>query len=198
MLVAGQPKTTSEYIQATSRVGRRGAGLVFTLYSPARPRDRSHYESFIPYHSALYRAVEPTSVTPFSVPARNRALHADLVILARHARGWRSNTDAGSFTASDHDWLQLIRSLIDRIARADPGELQDVQRHLHDLEGQWGDRAAEAQSSGGLRYAAVGREHEGLLSRFGHDEHDRKSWQTLDSMRNIDAEVNMWIRGEDK
>ena len=157
MLVVGQPKTTSEYIQATSRVGRQGPGLVFTLYSPARPRDRSHYESFIPYHSALYKAVEPTSVTPFSIPARNRALHADLVVLARHAKGWRANTDAGSFSALDDEWAVLVERFLERSGLADAGELDRIRQHIEELEEQWGQRATMAESSGGLRYRAAGQ-----------------------------------------
>jgi hypothetical protein len=194
MLVVGQPKTTSEYIQATSRVGRQGPGLVFTLYSPARPRDRSHYESFIPYHSALYKAVEPTSVTPFSIPARNRALHADLVVLARHAKGWRSNNDAGSFSALDGEWATLVERFLDRSGFADADELNRIRQHIADLEEQWGQRAAMAESSGGLRYRAAGREHVGLLRSF---EQAGTEWPTLHSMRNIDVDVHMRIQGED-
>ena len=73
MVVMGQPQSTSEYIQATSRVGRQYPGLVVTMFNAARSRDRSHYESFKGYHSALYRQVESTSVTPFSPRARDRA-----------------------------------------------------------------------------------------------------------------------------
>jgi hypothetical protein len=94
MVVAGQPKTTAEYIQATSRVGRSQPGLVVSVYNWARPRDLSHYERFEHYHSTFYRHVEPTSVTPFASRALDRGLSALLVSLVRLAsrelfRTWR-------------------------------------------------------------------------------------------------------------
>jgi hypothetical protein len=85
MVVAGQPKTTAEYIQASSRVGRspKWPGLVVTAYNIYRPRDRSHYEHFVAYHESFYRHVEATSVTPFSAPAIDRGLAGLVVALAR-------------------------------------------------------------------------------------------------------------------
>ena len=83
MFMVGQPKLTSEYIQASSRVGRQYPGVVFMLYDGARSRDRSHYEQFRAYHEAFYRFVEPTGATPFSGPARDRALHAVVIAVLR-------------------------------------------------------------------------------------------------------------------
>ena len=86
MLVLGQPKTSAEYIQATSRVGRDAAkpGLVVTIFNIHKPRDRSHYERFGSFHASFYRSVEATSVTPFSPRALDRALVGTLVALVRH------------------------------------------------------------------------------------------------------------------
>ena len=87
LVVYGQPKTTAEYIQATSRVGRDKdkPGLVVTILNPHKPRDRSHYERFSAYHQTFYRAVEASSVTPYSPRALDRGLAAVLVSLMRHS-----------------------------------------------------------------------------------------------------------------
>lgn len=84
MLVNGQPKGVAEYIQATSRVGRRHPGIVVCLLNNGKARDRSHFETFRTWHATLYRDVEASSVTPFASRARDRALHAALVAAARH------------------------------------------------------------------------------------------------------------------
>jgi hypothetical protein len=85
MVVAGQPKTTSEYIQASSRVGRnpKWPGLVVTCFNLYKPRDRSHYERFTAYHQTFYRFVEAMSLTPFSGPALDRGLTGTVVAMAR-------------------------------------------------------------------------------------------------------------------
>ena len=83
MVVGSQPKTTAEYIQATSRVGRSKPGLVCTVFNWARPRDLSHYETFEHYHATFYKHVEALSVTPFSPGALQRGLAGLLVSLVR-------------------------------------------------------------------------------------------------------------------
>jgi hypothetical protein len=83
MVVASQPKTTAENIQATSRIGRKFPGLVVTVYYWARPRDLSHYERFEHYHATFYQHVEALSVTPFSPTALDRGIDGLLVSAAR-------------------------------------------------------------------------------------------------------------------
>lgn len=96
MIVHGQPKTTSSYIQATGRVGRQQPGLVITALSSARPRELNHYEYFPGYHLQLYRGVEPVTVFPYAPRARERGLGPLCVALQRQKAGveevWRDRS----------------------------------------------------------------------------------------------------------
>lgn len=120
MIVNGQPKTTAEYIQASSRVGRpmNSAGLVVTLYNWTRPRDRSHYERFKTYHESFYRNVEATSVTPFSARARDKALHGVFIALLRIKLS--QITDSPSFNemeALGAEINAIVETIVDRSHR---------------------------------------------------------------------------------
>ncbi|MGC9145913.1 MAG: helicase-related protein, partial [Nitrososphaeria archaeon] len=85
MIMHGQPKTTSSYIQATGRVGRAVGGLVLNFYRATRPRDLSHYEYFTSYHLALHKYVEPPSVNPYSERAIEVAGGPVYVAIARNS-----------------------------------------------------------------------------------------------------------------
>lgn len=128
MVMAGPPKTTSEYIQASSRVGRspadHGPGLVVVCYNPSRPRDRSHYERFQAYHQQFYRYVEAQSMTPFSSRALDIGLVGATSTLVRHGDA-RLTPDAG--IASAHMGVSLTphsaAQLRERLKRAHaPGD----------------------------------------------------------------------------
>lgn len=62
MVFQGMPYSTSEYIQALSRVGRRKLGIVFVWFYPTRVRDDSFYRNFVRYHETLHHQVQPTPV----------------------------------------------------------------------------------------------------------------------------------------
>lgn len=197
MTVIGQPKSTSEYIQATSRVGRKDEfpGLVVTLYAAAKPRDRSHYESFIGYHQSLYRYVEPSSVTPFSLPARNRALHAALVILVRHGiRGMAGNRDAHRFDPDSEAVKGIVEFLASYAADVDPYDNGATREHLDQLRQQWVDQVKDAERRGKkLLFEGSGRQDAALLRKF---EDSYGKWATPNSMRFVDQACSIKVMGE--
>lgn len=141
MFVVGQPKLTSEYIQATSRVGRRSLGLVCTLYNSSRSRDRSHYETFQSYHQSLYRYVEPSSVTPFSVPSIEKAAAAAIVTMVRNSSvELMSNESAGNILNYQQKLLEAALFLKKRIAKADGKSnlyLSDAEKLIDKFASNW-------------------------------------------------------------
>ena len=152
MLVNGQPKTTSEYIQATSRVGRaeESAGLVVTFFNWSRPRDRSHYERFVGYHQSFYRYVEAVSVTPFSARARERALAGAVTAMIRCSDLFRENEidletiaeiEQQGTEASAH--IEAVRQMLSRrVSSFAPEEADDTMKDFEDYR-NWLIRKAE-------------------------------------------------------
>jgi len=117
MVVAGQPKTTSEYI----RVGRskRGPGLVITLFNWARPRDLSHFEAFEHYHETFFKHVEALSVTPFSARALDRGLSGVLVSLVRlQEERLNQNRKAGELPDADPAMPGIFDRVVSRVENA--------------------------------------------------------------------------------
>jgi hypothetical protein len=196
MILHGQPKTTSEYIQASSRVGREHPGLVVAHYSANKPRDRSHYEDFTAYHNSLYRRVEPTSVTPFSAPSRDRSLHAAFVLLVRHLCGLQKDGDAADFDASDRCIREAAEALLSTIEQIDGAEHPSAEKDLQKLIDEWDDAA---QSGPPLRYDAYrdGKQFRSLLRPFGREHRGSGVWPTLRSMRNVGAESPIFVEGSD-
>jgi hypothetical protein len=193
MAVMGQPQTTAEYIQATSRVGRRHPGLIAVMLNSARSRDRSHYESFQGFHSALYREVESTSVTPFSARARDRGLHAVIVALTRILIPTaRPNTSAGEIEGFVDEIKKLVRPcVLARVGAVD--EALDTQER--DATARAFDEFVEdwrylAEENPNLVYEG---KRGALLHGFMNDEADPDAWRTLWSLRDVDAESPFFL-----
>ncbi|MDW7727486.1 MAG: DEAD/DEAH box helicase [Candidatus Methanoperedens sp.] len=62
MIFQGLPYSTSEYIQALSRVGRKNLGIVLLWFYPNRVRDDSFYRNFDRYHNSLDHEVRPIPI----------------------------------------------------------------------------------------------------------------------------------------
>lgn len=191
MTVTGQPKTTAEYIQATSRVGRdtHAPGIIFTTYHPGKPRDKSYYEHFRIYHSRVYCHVEPTSVTPFSSPLRERALHAILIGLIRLLGNADTYNDPKRFPNQD-ELDRLFKVIKDRVCSIDKDELENTSRHLDEIMTEWRNQLPQkyqdfnAESTVPLMYPA------GTMPNI---EWDGRGIATPTSMRSVDASCEAYV-----
>ena len=192
MAVIGPPKTTAQYIQVTGRVGRRWRerpGLVATLYSPMKPRDRSHFEHFRSYHERLYAQVEPTSVTPFSAPALERALHAVMTAFVRQTGAKDKIENPFPFPA------EILKNLRERIL---PRVEVIDDKAVKTFEQLFDRRAREWQKWQREKWGGVmGNNTEDALLRTAGNwvrpEDEAVSWATPTSMRNVDAQSEIKI-----
>tara|TARA_B110000305_G_C19464975_1_gene657199 strand:- start:8796 stop:11501 length:2706 start_codon:yes stop_codon:yes gene_type:complete len=194
MQVTGQPKTSSEFIQATSRVGRgKNKGLVMVNYIATNPRDRSHYEQFKGYISALNRFVEPTSVTPAAEPALKRTLPTCIVMLAKQVLDLGQWSAAGQFNYSNNNLAkELFDKFEERLIKADPSEKANIKKYIHDHLHAWENLITRENR---VHYHAKHKapnDVKFLTKDFG-DVKNEALWQILNSMRHVDTEVGITI-----
>lgn len=196
MVVTGQPKSTSQYIQVTGRVGRswwERPGLIVTILGPTRPRDRSHFEQFRAYHQRFYAHVEPTSVTPFSTPAMERAIHAAMIAYVRQ------HMPIPRFSPNHDHPFPYPESLVDgfrclmqkRVATVDPKAMPEFTDILDRREGEWRGwepRHWEEQGKDGSSSHL-------MVQRGGYvpPEYVDTTWSVQNSMRDVDAECQVQI-----
>lgn len=214
MVVFGQPKSSAEYIQATSRVGRDAErpGLVVTILNVHKPRDRSHYERFAAYHETFYRSVEATSVTPFSPRALDKGLAATLVGLVRH--GHRPMTPPlgamqvlGERARLEFAVAALMERGRDHVKDLSSEETERIRHRVRerclDLLDAWAREAQEYQQHGvGLQY----NPHETggakpLLYDFLSPElkalpptNRKMKFRANRSLRDVEPSVNIWVK----
>lgn len=195
MVITGQPKQTSEYIQASSRVGRSKPGLIVTIYNPYRPRDLSHYQNFKGYHSRLYHYVEGTTATPFASRARDRSLHAIAVSILRLTEELLAkNENAVNVRNID---LGFIRDIINkRVEIVDSRSRDDTIDDLNRFIDNWIHLSSIQEKlqyyfhpdSKNARMKNLVR----LLGRYS-EKKEKHEKQTLDSMRQIEGTSKLYV-----
>ncbi|MDY0167607.1 MAG: DISARM system helicase DrmA [Thermoguttaceae bacterium] len=195
MIVGGQPKSTAEYIQATSRVGRNFPGIVCTVFNWARPRDLSHYETFEHYHATFYKHVEALSVTPFSPGALSRGLAALLVSCVRlQGTEFNANDKATLIaTQANHQYVQeAIKMISDRahLVGKDSKVAKFVKEELKRKVDCW---QAEAQRTAGGRVLGYRDVRDGVTVNLLHHP-GLKRWEEftcLNSLREVEPTVKL-------
>jgi len=201
MTIVGQPKSTSQYIQVSSRVGRGKdkPGLVVVLYGQSKPRDRSHYEHFRSYHQMLYAQVEPTSITPFSTPAIERVIQSIIITAIRQLGKIEHEGKTPRPFPLKND--NILAMLIEDMFR----ERCDIVTDGHETEAVIAllqKRLREWQVWDPAEYGKFGSfpESPPLMYPAGAcppSEWNNRSWPVLSSLRNVDAsgeaEITDWF-----
>ncbi|MGY1640838.1 helicase-related protein [Geodermatophilus sp. SYSU D00703] len=198
MAVMGQPQSSAEYIQATSRVGRKHPGLVVTMFNAARSRDRSHFEDFTPFHQSIYRSVEATSATPFAARARDRGLHGVLTAVVRLLFNDLAPNNGAGLVDGQEAKLERAAAIIADRAHACSDDGPETEHQLAGLVQAWLDAA---RAKPGLTYMNKNNWEAALLvdpadmlvnPDIPDFEQGQVPWPTLQSLRDVDAESTLF------
>jgi superfamily II DNA/RNA helicase len=186
MIVNGQPKTRSEYIQSTSRVGRSAfPGLVVSVLNAAKARDRSHYETYPSWHSKIYRDVEATSVTPFASRSRDRALRAVLAAMVRHGDPIMAAKPNLALAPEAH-LSEVVAEVERRIHAIDPRELAESRREIDEGLDDWDVRSPSSYLNRHKPNQSLLQYAEDYASRVAAGRLPGAAWPAMNTMRSVE------------
>jgi uncharacterized protein YbaR (Trm112 family) len=188
MIMHNQPKTAAEYIQATSRVGRRYPGLVLTLYNSLRSRDLSHYERFRSFHEAMYRHVEPTSVTSYAQGSRDRGMEGLIVGMVRQAKdNLRNETGAINFTEDEvsEEILDFVQKRVNATGEINAEIIKSEVKEIY----KWWKTQVQCLDKLSYRQNQYRKNH--LIRDFNERGKSPGARPVLNSLRNVEAEIKV-------
>lgn len=182
MLLNGMPKNIAEYIQASSRVGRKTKGLVLTLLDANRAREKSYFEHFVNFHQAFYKSVEPISITPFTESTIEKMLTTAFVAYVRNGLpDMAANDDAKNFLAEmSIKFREFFRNRFNEENEAQTYFLDKLSRLVKDWENR-------IKLGTNITY-------KNLLRRPSDRRDEEVNWATMQSMREIDTDTFVEIK----
>ena len=171
MMIVGQPLTTAEYIQSSSRVARATDGLAINLYNPLQIRELSLYENYVPYHSAFYKHVEPLMVTTFTEQTIDKLLVNIFLCYMVTIKGYKLNGDIQDYDINDLKSLLTTRSK-DTSPGTHHGNIDDVIiEKLNDIKG-----------------ISDNNKHKKISDLFKKN----RDYKTMNSLRDIEADTYIY------
>jgi hypothetical protein len=114
MIFFSYPRSTAEYIQASSRAGRTFPGIVFVVLKSTTYRDRSFYRNFKEVHEALDKMVESVPIDRFAVHAVERTAPGLALgtLLNRSVERLRKTNEISLDDARELDNIQTLKRLV--------------------------------------------------------------------------------------
>lgn len=207
MEINGQPKSTSEYIQAAGRIGRKFPGIVITNYTYIRPRDLSYFENFIQFHSTYHKSVEPGTVTPFSSRARDRGLSGIFIALCRLNSNILSD-EPDQFDSSNPKIYEIVekikKQILARVSDVDEKELEETEKDLKNIEKKWNAARMHykewtSENNPKLKYRRnpytnKTESNEFYLLNSSRNSFDERTFVVPESLREAESEISVYYK----
>jgi hypothetical protein len=179
MQINGMPRNIAEYIQASSRVGRKDKGLVVTLFDFNRARDKSYFENFLSFHQSLYKQIEPLSITPFTENTIDKMISSLLVTYVRHKQGLNENKDIKRFTIES---IEGLKALLEK-RFPDSNNIEFCFKKIDELATDWEEKIKQDNP-----YDKYQGKASALLFKPDQSvDANNSKWIVMQSMRDIDS-----------